>query len=109
MNVGARLDFGGRSLKEQFAVVHHEDSIAERHDEIHIVLHNDHDTVGRTQFCKLGRQFGRLVVIEARSWFVKQKHSRIDHQRASNLQHALAAIGQASCLGIGISLQIEEG
>src|SRR4051794_8056874 len=45
----ALADLGGRALEEQLAMVKDDDAVRQRHDEVHVVLDDDHDAVGRAQ------------------------------------------------------------
>ncbi len=108
MNVAARLNFGGRALEKKLAVVHDDNAVAQRHDQIHVMLDNEHDEVGRAELRKLRRQFGGFMVVEAGRGFIEKKNARLHGERTGNFEHALAAIGKAASFGIGIGLKAEE-
>lgn len=88
--------------------MHDDDAVAERHDEIHVVLDDDHDPVGRTQRGEFCRQLRRLVVVQSGGGLVEQQDARIGDQGAGDLQHALSAIGQAPGIDVGVALKVKK-
>ena len=90
------LDLGRQALGELLAEFHHDQPVGEAHDELHVVLDQQHRHALALQ---LAQQRGELLLLEiaqARSRLVEQQQRRVGRQRARDLDDALLAERQAA-------------
>ena len=89
------LDLRGRALGDLLAEVQHDDAVGDAHDELHVVLDEQHAHAALG--VDLLDQPGEVPLLDrvgARGRLVEQQHSRLGAQRPGDLQPALLAVGQ---------------
>src|SRR3954453_19665968 len=90
-------DLLGRALSNLPAEVEDDHLIAQRPDEMHVVLdHHQGQVVARADGLELRLQRVGFRRVEARGRFIEQKEARLGHQRTHELDSLLHAIRQAA-------------
>ena len=89
------LDLLRRALRDLLAVVEHRDAVGDAHDDLHVVLDEEHGQA--LLLPELGDELGErrgLLRVHARGGLVEQEQLRLGRERAGDLEPALVAVGQ---------------
>src|SRR5438034_3771748 len=87
------LDLGRRALEDAFAVGEHLDALAEVHDQVHVVLDDDHgETIALADLVDEAEDAARLAGVHPRGRFVEHEKTRPGGEGPHQLQPALVAI-----------------
>ena len=91
-----RAHFRRRAFGDLHAVIEHGDALADAHDDLHVVLDQQHGDLKLVlDEADEPRQLHLLGRVHAGGGFVEQQQLRLRGQRADDLQPPLVAVGQA--------------
>ncbi len=106
----APLHLGRRAFGDLAAEIEHHDFVADRHDEIHVMLDQEHgDVVLVANSSDQATKTLDLVVIEAAGRLIQQQKPRPRHKRAGKLDPFLQAERQVRDRLRGDLTQVEIG
>ena len=91
------LNLVGRSVSDDAALIHDDDTIADRHDDVHIVLDDEHCDAAFD--AKLSDVVEKLIGENRRHSghrLVKQNHARLSHQRPTEFDQLALPAGKGA-------------
>ena len=96
------LDVGRLARGQAAAEVEHDDAVADRHHQVHVVLDQQHRRLGRER-PDAGAELGHVVLVEAARRLVEQQQAGPRDQRARQRHPLLDAERQAAREPVGAS------
>src|SRR6266849_5647814 len=102
------LDDAGRALGQLLAVVEDEDRLAEPHDDLHVVLHEEHGLAPVAQLPHGVQELVEQGAVDPRRRLVEQDEIRVGHEHADELHQLLLAVGEIARVFPGEALELDE-
>ena len=103
------LDLGRRSLRDHLAEVQHEDPLRHRHNELHVVLDQQHgDGELGVDLADQAGQLDLLGRVGPRGRLVQQQHLRVRPERPGDLEAPPVPVGQRAREVVGLPCEPDE-
>ena len=95
MTAGSFCTTSGRPCGDETPVVEHVDLLGDAHDQLDVVLDEQHGDAGVADVADLLDQMGALGRVHAGRRLVQEEQARLGGQRPGDLDQALRPVGQA--------------
>ena len=96
MTFGSACTCGRRALGDLLAEVEHRDRVAHAHDDVHVVLDQDHRDAVLADLADEADQLLDVGRGQAGGGLVEQQQLRVEREGARDLEQALLAVGQVA-------------